>query len=131
MDSTFCAIVLLRHAVRQNSNTHCVVGGKLGLSENRIQRGNYFPKHGVGGHTPGKNNPKTGIFLLRLYSCRIDCLCHTAKGIRRCFGRHTTGAMELLHLILHTGKGELAVITFDLKTGSAFRFAAQGIQMLS
>ena len=88
----------------QHCNTHGIIGRKLRLGENRIQRCGYYPKHGIGSHATGKNNFAAGIDLQRILCCKVNCFGHAAKRICSGFCGNSVLFMELLNLILNTGQ---------------------------
>ena len=115
----------------QYGHAHCVVGRILGLGKNWVQRRQYLPQQGVGGHAAGKNHRQTRIPGKCLPCCLKYRISYTAQRIGRRFRRDTVLCVILLNLILNARQREGHVCAFYFEVFFSRCLAAQRVQVLS
>ena len=96
-----------------------------------MQRCRQLPEHGIGRNAPGKHHAQPRIGFQRLNRRLIHRARNAPQSVSRSFGRVSAGGMELLHLILHAGKGKFAVPALDAEHILPRRFPAEAVQMLA
>ena len=103
----------------------------MGFRKDGIQWRDYFPKHGIGGNTAGKDNLHPGILLQCIFRCPIDGAGNAAQRISCGFCGNRILLVKLMNFVLNTGQRKLHSGTLHFEGFFHDCFLAEAVDVLS